>query len=187
MEKEKYIETVFWFWLGNCWFGEVGDHVNYMSLGASRADEVDEQTQLSWFNNQEWKKILNYEHTWLGVAFLRFLQEAPEDAVKYYLQYYTLRDREQLTLIMRDMHNNRHELTRGYFHIFSACHMAQKLLQSYDQELWPDVVMRNYGWDYKYEQKFGCLANWQKVLKAHMSELMHCPVEQIPKLLDTFE
>lgn len=168
-------------WLQNCLYGEVGDHLD--SMASLENVNVDEKTQLSWFDNQQWFKILGYKGNWSKTALLRYLQETPEDVLLHYLPYYTLNEHEQLALILRDMHNGRHALTREYFHINYACEMAQRLLQKYDPELWPEMIMRNYGWEYEFEQKFGCLKNWQNVLKQNTSQLMECDVAKIPTLL----
>jgi hypothetical protein len=47
--------------------------------------------------------------------------------------------------------------------------------------------MQNYGWEHKYEKKWGSLANWQRILAKNLDFVSKVPFEQLSTVLDEIE
>lgn len=182
-------------WLGASLFGDRDNEKDYgcrqsfwMCYSADRSEPVSEAQQLEWLRQGDKAKIMAYPYVWEGRAEIEFLTSAPEDAVYRYLHYNRLPDDEaQCALVQRDIRNNSNGLLWYYFHSCKACPEAQRLIQSYDSALWREMILVNYGWDYKYEKKFSNLANWRSKLSDSWPLLAHCPIEEIPTALDKIE
>lgn len=49
------------------------------------------------------------------------------------------------------------------------------------------MLMVNYGWEWKFEKKFGTLGIWQNKLRANYDKLTECNFEDIPAILDAIK
>lgn len=171
-------------WLGTCMHGPIGDHMISI-LGNTSVEIVPEPEQLRWFAEKNWDAVRKYKGRLYKSASKCLIEKAPEDIVERYLLYCTpLREELQLSLINRDIEENS-SLSKKYFYSFSATEDEQELIRANLPELWPQVVIVNYGWLWKYEQKHGSLANWQKKLSENLHLLENCPISEICGILDT--
>lgn len=157
----------------------------WLCYSARRPSPVSEEKQLEWLRMNDTTNIMSYPYAWRGQAEIQFLTSAPEDAVYRYLRYNSLGEEAQCALVSREINSHQNNLLWYYFHVFKACLQAQQLIQDYDEALWREMIPVNYGWDYKYEQKFGCLAAWQSKLSDSWPLLAHCPIEEIGRALDS--
>lgn len=190
-QKEAFdCETAFKGWLTTAWLGDRSDEKIWgkkqdlwLGYGVKMKPIVSEEEQLDWFASGNSEKIYTYCGLWKGKAAVKFLLDGPEVAVFRYLHDRLLNEEQQCALIERDIRSGENSLIWYYFHTWRACPKAQKLIQKYDQALWRHVIMVNYGWDWQFEHKFGCLKNWQEKLDAEFPLLAHCPIEDIPQVL----
>lgn len=177
-------KEVFYNWLGSCWHGGVGVHLEELA-GNDIPPIIDEEIQHSWFDKADWDAVRAYKGIFYKSVSYRLICEAPEDIVKVYLNYaIPITEQQQIALILRDIRNQTF-LSRNYFGVFRACKTAQKLIRDYDSFLWRQAIMVNYGWEWEFEQKFGSLANWQKKLKENYNKLTTCNFEELSNILHT--
>lgn len=189
IEKQK---SNFENWLFFSMHGDRRDEKRYgrirefLMAGAPQQHHVSEEELFSWLDNGDEEKILNYSSSLEGAAFIRFLKEASENAIFRLLHYRLLKnEEEQIALVERVHHTKDDNIIWFYFCQYSAFPSVQQMLQDYgSSNLWRRVLLVNYGYDFKYEKKFGCLKEWQKKLKANFSLLEHCPVQKIAEVLD---
>lgn len=182
-------------WLHSCIMGSRETEIIYgsridrwLSYGVKKTFEASEEEQLSWFKNNDLDKVANYDGAFKGAAFNLFLLNAPIKNVVKHLKYRILTsEEEQLYLIRREMKNSENMLLWYYFTKYKAYPKAQELIKSYDSHLWPYVIMQNYGWEHKYEKKWGCLANWQQILAKNLDLVSKVPFEQLSTVLYEIE
>lgn len=185
--KKNMEKTIFESWLGACMHGPIGDHVlEEMALNAD-ISMVDEETQLSWFDNEDWEAVRTYKGRWYKSASLRLLDEAPCDVVKQYLLICVPLDEiHQEILVKRDIRDGS-DLSWNYFVAFSACESVQKLIREHDiklkinprtNRLWFCVMLRNYVWPLISEQAMS--AETEKLLLPYLTESVRCPWEDLP-------
>lgn len=182
-------------WLSYCRFGDRNQEPGYgqiqmvlLAHDVRLMPIIGEDEQMQWFIEKNEEKIRTYGGRWKGKAAVRFFLEGAEEVVYRYLQYRLIKNKEeQCALIQRDINHDNNGLIWFYFNSYRAFPEAQKMIQAYDQNLWRRVIQVNYGWDFHYEQKFGCLKNWQEKLDANFPLLAHCPVEQIRDALDSIK
>ena len=191
---EAEVHMAFLGWLHACTMGSreteavYGSRIeNWLRYGVKQTPKATEEEQISWFTNHDFDKITNYEGSFKGNAFCLFLLNAPIKSVVKHLMYRILSEEEQLTLIRREMINGENMLLWYYFTKYKAYPKAQILIKKYDANLWSYVIMQNYGWEHKYEKKWGCLANWQNVLAKNIKHLSQLTYDEIPKALDMIE
>ena len=171
-----------------------GDRENEKSYGCSQSfwmnyegkmpKSATEKEQLSWFDDKKYGTIISYPYVFVGKAFDRFILEAPEEALYRFLHYNLLEDDKQVLLVQREMKNHANGLLWFYFHMNRACAEAQELIQAYDNKLWKEMILLNYGWDNKFERKFGCLKAWREKLEDSWPLLSECPIAEIPGKLE---
>ena len=171
-------------WISACWHWEIGNHMDCV-LGNVTVDVIPEPEQLRWFAEENWDAIRSYKGRLYKSASKCLIEKAPKDIVERYLLYCSpLREELQISLINRDIEENS-SLSKKYFWAFRATEHAQELIRSHLPELWPQVVIVNYGWLWKYEKKHGSLATWQKKLSENLHLLENCPISEICGVLDT--
>lgn len=178
-------------WLHNSLFAHRGSEENYgklqmagMSYGLVPSKIATEEEQLQWLKEDSIEKMYSYKGPWIGKAAIEFLKKAPEVAIIKQLRYRTLKtEAEQLALIDREIDRNSNILLWYYFTQHTACPAAQKKIQAYDQNLWQEMILLNYGWDNEFEKKFGNLQIWREKLLSNISTLAHCPIDDIMEKL----
>lgn len=168
----------------HCYHGSMKDQKAYavrtkflIGAGAPCPVITTEAEQRQWFRDRDWERIRTYNGRWKGDAALDFIAMKDIIALFNYQQAFTFRTDAQQCAVIR-LENS--SLT--WFMVFrqSIGVPAQRLIwESRNMALWKTAVMVNYGWMFKFEQRFGNLANWQHKLNENFDRIADCPPEDL--------
>ncbi len=134
-----------------------------LAAGAKLSKALNETEEISLLLTKDWDRVQKYLRKFHPKAEVLFFQTAPLELLFAYIVLFRPQSAEaERALILRNDSILTWELVSHYVLSYEGSRIIKK---SGNRYIWRLAVMRNYGFVYCLERKFGTIAKWQKQLE----------------------
>lgn len=134
-----------------------------MAAGAKPSKARNESEEISLLLTKDWDRVQKYLRKFHPKAEVLFCQTAPLELLFAYIFLFRPQSVEaERALIFRNDSVLTWELV---FHHMLSYEASRIIKKSGNRYIWKLAVMRNYGFVYQFEHKFGSIAKWQQQLE----------------------